>query len=577
MTLAVLSVIMGGCSLIQSDDIQIEYLAVQLEEDGKWSFVDQDGNIKYPNEFKEIPSSVINGFFSIKEGNGYSLYKNGEKPELVKDCENLKCVGYVNNGLIPIVREKSRITIIETSGKDKFILEPVKGKEITHCSTSFSDGMLVILNEDGKAGYVDSDGKVLIDPKYDSAYDFSEGLALVSSDEVISVINKKGDSQFKLKKGWVPMTNQFEGGVIVVRDNNDHILFMDKKGETVKCPSKVKNITEYNDDYYVFSDGDGIGLMSRKKHEVVIRPKYSSISIMNNGNFLCEDNGEYEICNSKGEVEKQLDKYEGAIPFGQFGIIAKDKKDFLILDDKGIPVKGCEFANINFALSSADIIESDFFNVESLADNLTQFLTADGIEGYKIGSPASSMLKDPKEYRYSSTAKLDSLTHKGYRYEYSVTAEFTSFITDVNYNYYSYSYDPTYSWNSEAKLNALSWNVEAQTELGGSVVKAVSAAAEKKGYKFVESNFDGGNGGVIMKSAKALLVISSTNKSRQLEMALFKLPDDATIKEIVNNLKSAFKEGSESSSEIAVESDAPDTDTVAVAVEDYDYVADEAW
>ncbi|MBF7048142.1 WG repeat-containing protein, partial [Campylobacter volucris] len=46
---------------------------------------------------------------------------------------------------------------------------------------------------DNKWGFIDKNGKLIIEAKYDNAYDFSEGLARVELNGKWGFINKKGE------------------------------------------------------------------------------------------------------------------------------------------------------------------------------------------------------------------------------------------------------------------------------------------------------------------------------------------------------------------------------------------------
>jgi len=56
----------------------------------------------------------------------------------------------------------------------------------------FSEGLAVFENEDGKHGYIDETGRVVIEPKFDNWTEFSEGLAAVSVDFEWGYIDKNG-------------------------------------------------------------------------------------------------------------------------------------------------------------------------------------------------------------------------------------------------------------------------------------------------------------------------------------------------------------------------------------------------
>ena len=58
----------------------------------------------------------------------------------------------------------------------------------------FSDG-LALVKLDGKWGFIDKEGHVVIPFEYDDAEDFSEGLAHVEKDGEWFYINQKGERQ----------------------------------------------------------------------------------------------------------------------------------------------------------------------------------------------------------------------------------------------------------------------------------------------------------------------------------------------------------------------------------------------
>lgn len=270
----------------------IDYLPVQISNDGNWSFYAPDGTVKFTDEFKQRPTVVYNGYFSVKEGDGYSFYKvNGDKLELVKDAEGLKDVGYMEEGLVPMTFPKERIAVYNGDGEKKFTLEPVKGKEITSCAGGFSEGMMVVEDEDGNEGYVNTKGEMAIALKYTSASPFFEGLAVVAAkgkeDETkYMVIDKKGETVFTIRNGMEPYNRRFYKGKLVVKDANDRIVFLDTKGEVVfKCPAKVIGIGGYNDKYIVFRTEDSEWGLMDFEGNTTIRPKYNSLVIIDTDKF----------------------------------------------------------------------------------------------------------------------------------------------------------------------------------------------------------------------------------------------------------------------------------------------------
>src|SRR5689334_4985835 len=57
----------------------------------------------------------------------------------------------------------------------------------------FSEGLAAFENDHGKHGYIDERGAVVIEPKFDNWTDFSEGLAAVSIDFKWGYIDRTGN------------------------------------------------------------------------------------------------------------------------------------------------------------------------------------------------------------------------------------------------------------------------------------------------------------------------------------------------------------------------------------------------
>lgn len=62
--------------------------------------------------------------------------------------------------------------------------------------------MLFPIVREGKWGYMDEKGKVVIEPKYDLAFDFSEGLACVAVGPLRGYIDRTGKEVIKPQFGW---------------------------------------------------------------------------------------------------------------------------------------------------------------------------------------------------------------------------------------------------------------------------------------------------------------------------------------------------------------------------------------
>ena len=78
--------------------------------------------------------------------------------------------------------------------------------------------MLFPIVKDGKWGYMDKAGKVVIEPQYDGAGDFSEGLAWVGTELLRGYIDKTGKMVIEPKFGWA---GSFHSGMAAVFGHRD--------------------------------------------------------------------------------------------------------------------------------------------------------------------------------------------------------------------------------------------------------------------------------------------------------------------------------------------------------------------
>lgn len=144
----------------------------------------------------------------------------------------------------------------------------------------FSEGLASFQNEDGMHGYIDESGTVVIEPKYDSVTDFSEGLAAVSLDFGWGYIDKTGNWAIEPKfAGARPFSDglalvgvPLNGKVSFPPGPEDHV-FIDKTGKIVVDPkADILNGT--------FSEGVGtVQLITNKGVNAVLIDKTAKIII----------------------------------------------------------------------------------------------------------------------------------------------------------------------------------------------------------------------------------------------------------------------------------------------------------
>lgn len=369
-----LMAIATSCGSKQTDMDSVDMIPVQMEPDGRWSMVKPDGTIVYKDVFENEPSMVVNGVFSVREGEGITLYRAGDKPGMIKDCQNLKYAGVYNEGLIPVVKAESRITLIDDNGETRFTLDPVGGKEIVSCAIVCNGGMLAVTDEDEKCGYFDSNGNCVIKPQYESACQFAEGLALVGlqneNDTINSlsykVIDKSGKSVFNLKKDYSPVKDIYHSGYLLVMDADCRYVMIDKKGKPTKLPAKVKNISDFNAKYIIFENNDNEYEVMDYEGNVIFDAKYTCIRFVDDDTFFAIRDNKAYILDSDGEEKLEISdfKFKDAGILGKFGLIGAEDNSFTMLNDDGKERnKNCKFYGIYLGYCLCNTIKSDYSDV----------------------------------------------------------------------------------------------------------------------------------------------------------------------------------------------------------------------
>lgn len=470
-----------------SEQPESSYFPVQCEEDGRWGMINQNGEFLFQDEFEKEPTSVVNGVFVVKEGDTYSIYEAIEKPKVIAD--GFKEIGMLNDKLIPAVKDRERISIINQDGEQVFILNPHNGKEIEACDYKFSDGLLAVKNEDGKWGYVNKKGEMVITPKYDYYTPFSDGLAVVLKTEKednssVLVINKKGEQIMELKGKKFNLQSPFKNGLAVVEDKEkEKIGFIDLDGEFKKVPKKVKSIKNYVNDVFTYVNEDGKwGVMGLdENHTEYIRPKYSYIQILSSEEFLVQDDKDFFIMNKEGDKILDFgDDYDDVSSFGS-NFIVKEGSIYMIYDKENKPVNKNEYFKIENSISKFFTIDSYYFDVDGVAQVIADCISDKGIDKYTLGETTSKYLKgNIEDYKWSFSFSDTELYKKGYKYHVDF-----SFVSDealVNSNWDGWSNSYSYSKNPNAKIESISLSAKVD-KYGEQVKEKLISILEKKGWK----------------------------------------------------------------------------------------------
>jgi len=184
----------------------------------------------------------------------------------------------------------------------------------------------------GKGGYINRGGTIVIDPIYDSVFDFREGLAKVGLNGKYGYINTKGEVVIE---PIYTIAFGFAEGLAAVAEKR-HLGFIDREG-VLKIPYKFTGFSAYFSEglaavclEYFFGKGLCRILYIDKSGDIVLEIKPKTNEFFDLGDFrnglarVCSKSGKCGYINKNGEmvIPQQYD-YAGDFSEG----LAAFKKD----------------------------------------------------------------------------------------------------------------------------------------------------------------------------------------------------------------------------------------------------------
>ncbi|MDP8185203.1 WG repeat-containing protein [Phocoenobacter skyensis] len=273
-------------------------LSVVHNEQGKYGFVNSKGEVVVPLEYDKAYPFLENGLGVVKK-DGKLSFVNIKGKITSFEYQYIYKFGYS----YIIEQEIFKYLVIDSKGKiteykdigwlDRDIDSFDKDK--SELILAYPEGSLAV-KKDGKWGFIDKKGKIVIPLQYDGAYSFSEGLARVEKDGKWGFIDKKG-------KIVIPL--QYDDGAYSFREG---LASVEKDGKWGFIDKKGKTVIPLQYDYaYSFIEGlaqvrkDGKYGFIDKKGKAVIPLQYDDVGIFIAGLARVKKDGKWFSINKKGE------------------------------------------------------------------------------------------------------------------------------------------------------------------------------------------------------------------------------------------------------------------------------------
>lgn len=383
LALGLICLAIGACSKFGSKS----YISVQLEGSKMWSLLDvKNGEVIMMDELSGPASDVVKGSFFVQNAQrDFDLYnindtKNKLNPRPYNIVTNFCQAGFA------LVKEKGAPwEVIDTEGNIVGLLD-----KSLNVMTGFSeDNLAVVTNGEGMTGYVDTEGKLAISPRYKFGSVFSDGVAIVctkqeGTDNSYSAIDATGNVLFTFSSNKYSAVGLFQDGYAFAVEG-DNCILIDKTGLKVTTVCKGTDISrlECRNGKMTFVEAGFYGLKDLDG-KVLIRAKYKSLKFQDNGDLLAlNTNGMYGVVDADDEVVMPFN-YEAMACVGDGRYVTRSGAVCVMIDGKGKEV--CNNAFSDYLNRSTLSAANEFTALISAKNNrgANALAANDGSQGFEL-------------------------------------------------------------------------------------------------------------------------------------------------------------------------------------------------
>ena len=229
-------------------------------KNAKIGFIDEKGNVVIEPQF-ELVWGFSEGVAPFSKGNKWGFI---DRTGNVVIEPRFEMVDNFSEGVVGVTNDLKggEWSFIDKTGK--VVLEAITN----FIDNEFSEGLLVtkVGGKDGKFGYVDTKGNIVIEPRFDVAFSFSEGLALVCIGNKCGFIDKDGRIVIKPTFELLGVLrgsplNSFSEGLARLKVNGKY-GFIDRTGNIAIEP-QFDEAEDFSSGYALVRVGDKYGYIDR--------------------------------------------------------------------------------------------------------------------------------------------------------------------------------------------------------------------------------------------------------------------------------------------------------------------------
>jgi hypothetical protein len=293
-----------------------------VKTDGKWGYIDRTGKIVVPAKFLiaslfyegrafvvDVRQSGANGYlrgsFIDKHGN----WVTGKKfKSSSRFSENYAIVNYEENGI-----QKSGI--LDQSGnlaplnnlyidRSEYFQDGLAPALEIHSSSTKYNASSGLLNQSEKFGFVNGQGRFIIQPQFDTARKFSGCVALVKENDKWGAIDVTGN--FLIYPQFDNEPHYLGHGIFAVAkeskftQKDQRYRLMDLEGASVGKEEFI-DISEYHDGLAIFKDLHGKQGFIDVQGNIIVNASFDEATFFFNGLAFVKANGEQGYITRSGQ------------------------------------------------------------------------------------------------------------------------------------------------------------------------------------------------------------------------------------------------------------------------------------
>lgn len=289
MKLCKIAIVMALCSLLAGcrQAAQVEGIPFIRSWNEGWGMVDCEGETIVPaGNYVGRPSPVVNGRYTVMSADSLVRLYDIARPQQPLSLRKFVRIGYFFDKVtMAQEQEGAPLLLIDRNGQTVSVLDFPPLYDIVEAH-NFYDGRALVKTSQGKYGYVDTRGKLVIPPVYSEASDFSEGKALVGiSDRQgrigFQVIDTKGNVLFALRYSDALYADRYtEGRLLFYSQAVRQWSYLDDEGYTrLFLSDSLRGALPFNRGVAVVASQGGYGLIDREG-ELVLSPCYREVSVV---------------------------------------------------------------------------------------------------------------------------------------------------------------------------------------------------------------------------------------------------------------------------------------------------------